>query len=200
MKEIEYLSPSSVSVWRKDQEAFYLQYMAMDRPPKIPQNAAMAVGSAFDAYSKSYLYQALFGHSGENNLYDLDVLFEKQVEAHNRTEARKAGGYVFECYRSSGALADLMIELNKSLDTPRFEFELKRKIMDGIVLLGKPDVIFTNQEGVKIILDWKVESHEWARGLPGVRYVTQTEDIHDVCVQIGEEVEARKAMPKEQRD
>jgi len=45
-----------------------------------------------------------------------------------------------------------------------------------------------------IILDWKVESHAWAKGLPGVTYVTTIEGIHDTCVRIGEEVELRKAM------
>lgn len=50
-----------------------------------------------------------------------------------------------------------------------------------------------------IILDWKAESHEWAKGLPGVTYVTETEGIHDALVRIGEEVEIRKALPKEER-
>jgi hypothetical protein len=50
-----------------------------------------------------------------------------------------------------------------------------------------------------IILDWKSESHEWAKGLPGVTYVTDTEGIHDALVRIGEEVEIRKALPKEER-
>jgi hypothetical protein len=50
-----------------------------------------------------------------------------------------------------------------------------------------------------LILDWKEESYEWARGLPGVRYYSTVEAIHDACVSIGDEVERRKALPKEQR-
>lgn len=43
-----------------------------------------------------------------------------------------------------------------------------------------------------VILDWKAESHTWAKGLPGVKYVTRLEDIHDMGVRIGEEVDIRK--------
>lgn len=51
-----------------------------------------------------------------------------------------------------------------------------------------------------IVLDWKEESYEWAHGLPGVRYYSNTQAIHDACVSIGEEVERRKAMSKEERE
>lgn len=47
-----------------------------------------------------------------------------------------------------------------------------------------------------IILDWKGESQEWAKGISGVRYVSSTEAIHDMCVQIGEEIDYRKELPK----
>lgn len=52
-----------------------------------------------------------------------------------------------------------------------------------------------------LILDWKEESQEWADGLPGVRYVRSIEALHDTCVEIGEEVEWRKAhrMPATER-
>ena len=46
-----------------------------------------------------------------------------------------------------------------------------------------------------VILDWKEESHEWAKGLDGVRYCTSIQQIHDMCVALGEEVEERKANP-----
>jgi uncharacterized protein DUF87 len=51
-----------------------------------------------------------------------------------------------------------------------------------------------------IILDWKAESHEWAKGLPGVTYVTDIEGIHDAGERIGQEVDIRKALPKEERE
>lgn len=45
-----------------------------------------------------------------------------------------------------------------------------------------------------IILDWKAASHSWAKGLPGVRYLTTEQAIHDCGVQIGEEVDRRKGQ------
>lgn len=49
-----------------------------------------------------------------------------------------------------------------------------------------------------IVLDWKrTEQFEWMRGLPGVRIVNDLEKIHDMGVQIGEEVETRIAGGKE---
>ncbi len=50
-----------------------------------------------------------------------------------------------------------------------------------------------------IIIDWKVESHEWAKGLPGVTYVSDVEDIHNVCVRIGQEVDMRRMLSPEMR-
>jgi len=50
-----------------------------------------------------------------------------------------------------------------------------------------------------IILDWKAESHEWAKGLPGVTYVTTEQGIHETGERIGQEVDIRKALPKEER-
>jgi hypothetical protein len=44
-----------------------------------------------------------------------------------------------------------------------------------------------------VILDWKMtEAYNWARGLPGVTYLTDLEAIHDFGVRIGEEVDIRK--------
>lgn len=50
-----------------------------------------------------------------------------------------------------------------------------------------------------VIMDWKVESHEWAKGLPGVTYVSNPDDIHDMCVRIGEEVDVRRNLAQEMR-
>lgn len=44
-----------------------------------------------------------------------------------------------------------------------------------------------------VILDWKEVSHTWADGLPGVAYVRDIADIHDMAVRLGEEVDLRKA-------
>jgi len=50
-----------------------------------------------------------------------------------------------------------------------------------------------------IILDWKVESHEWAKGLSGVRYVSDVAALHDECVRIGDEVDVRRMLSPDLR-
>lgn len=170
MRTPEYLSPSSLKCAEDDQEEFYFRYLAETRIPKIPQTQPMSVGSAFDAYVKSYLHHALFGENHkDSNKFQLQSLFESQVESHNRDWALVAGRYVFWCYKESGALSDLMLELNGAVDDPSFEFEVKGEVkgyregvtmdVEGMVLLGKPDIRFVNREGLHCIFDWKVNGY-----------------------------------------
>jgi hypothetical protein len=66
---------------------------------------------------------------------------------------------------------------------------------------GKSELLkgITAQAGHKgwftVILDYKEESQPWARNLDGVRYVTSIGKIHDMCVEIGEELMWRKENP-----
>jgi hypothetical protein len=168
MRNIEYLSPTSLKIWKTDKEAFYLQYLSDNRPPRLPQNQPMSIGSAFDAYAKSYLYTQLFG-AGHNPKYDFEALFEAQVEPQNRDWARQHGAYAFDQYKSCGALADLMLDLKKANGEPRFEFEVRgavhgyreaeQKQLSQVTLLGKPDVYFINEQGAEVILDFKVNGY-----------------------------------------
>lgn len=156
MRIPKYLSPTSLAKWHEseDHEEFYLQYLAETRPPRIPQTQPMAVGSAFDAHIKSYYHERLFG-KGSDPRFEFETIFEEQVEKHNRDWAHEAGLYVFEAYRVSGALNDLLSELQESDSAPRFEFKLEETIND-VPLLGKPDLYYIHKEGSPIILDWKV--------------------------------------------
>jgi len=88
----------------------------------MAQTAPMAAGSAFDAYVKAFLMRDFLESSDPR--FTLDALLTEQVEEHNREEARSVGKWIFEKYRDSGALADLMVELELSTTKPRFEFEL----------------------------------------------------------------------------
>ena len=65
----------------------------------------MSIGSAFDAFLKSHLHKVLFG--GTDPRFELEAIFEEQVESHNRDWAKVHGEYVFNFYRECGALADL---------------------------------------------------------------------------------------------
>jgi len=197
MREIQYLSPTSIGVFEESVSEFYLQYLANNRPPKLPQTQAMSTGSAFDAFAKSHLHQNLFG-KGKDPRFDLIALFEAQVETRNRDFAYGAGKHLFEQYQKSGALSDLMIQLSSAVGEPRFELEVRGVIngyregvtmtREGVVLLGKPDCFFINTHGAHVILDWKVSgycSDYGASPLPGyvsIRNDPKQSDQHkDAC-------------------
>lgn len=155
MRTPSYISPSALKVFMTNPETYYMQYLCETRLPKDPQTIHMAVGSAFDAYVKSFLYQAMFGRADK---FDFDTLFNKQVEEQNREDARGYGAHVFDIYKQSGQLFALLKELENALTTPRFEDTLEGEI-EGVKLLGKPDLYFISKEGVRVILDWKVNGY-----------------------------------------
>ncbi len=179
MREVKYLSPSQIALYEQSPELYYERYLSDNPPPRAPQNNAMAIGSAFDAYAKAYLHTALFG--GNDPRFELRTIFEAQVEPDLRAWAWDHGKYVFEQYKQSGALADLMLLLQKSHE-PRFEFEVRgavagyREGVEGefgeVVLLGKPDVDFVTDQGVHVILDFKVNGYcsQWPKS-PAPYYI-----------------------------
>lgn len=168
MKEIHYLSPTSIKLWDTDPQEFYLNYLSDNRPPRFPQTQPMSIGSSFDAYVKSHLYEGLFG-KGHNPKYDFTGLFEAQVEPQHRDWALEHGKYVFGQYQSAGCLADLMSELQRANGQPRFEFDVRGAVhgyregntaqIHEVTMLGKPDVTFTNHAGHPVILDFKVNGY-----------------------------------------
>lgn len=60
----------------------------------------------------------------------------------------------------------MMVELNASVTTPRFEFDLMGVVsheregieekLGDVPFLGKPDLFYTNKQGARVIHDWKV--------------------------------------------
>ncbi len=154
---MNYLSPTSVRLFTQDPELFYLRYLAKNKMKREPQTQPMSIGSAFDAYTKSYLHERLFG-KGANPQFDLEALFEAQVEEHNRDWAWHNGQYVFDAYKKAGCVADLMMELNQAVGTPRFEIKVQAEI-EGVPLLGIPDIFFINGLGARVIYDWKVNGY-----------------------------------------
>ena len=52
MKTPRSLSYSSMTLWEKNPEEFYLRYLAEHPAPRLPQEPPMAVGAAFDAWSR----------------------------------------------------------------------------------------------------------------------------------------------------
>lgn len=149
------LSPTGVSLFEQDKDAFYLKYLAKQKPPRSKQTQPMAVGSAFDAYVKSFLYGKLVGYDDK---YQREALFESQVESHNRDWAKDAGEHCFLFYRDCGALDQILRELRGGIGKPRFEFEISGEI-EGVPLLGKPDIFFMSKEGSRVVYDWKINGY-----------------------------------------
>lgn len=160
MREITHLSPTRLLAFEQDPQAFYLAYLADNRPQREPQTQPMSVGSSFDAWVKSFLYRELFG--SRDPAFEFEALFDAQVEPHNRDWAFSAGRHCFDRYASVGALNDLLSQLRSSVGEPRFELEVKGTIRHGrasVTLLGKPDLQWFNKHGLTLILDWKVNGY-----------------------------------------
>lgn len=161
-----------------------MRYLSDNRLKRDPQNKPMSIGSAFDAYVKSHLYELLFGKN-HNPDYSFETLFEKQVESQNRTWAKKHGAYAFICYKNSGALADLIKLLENAVGQPRFEIEIRDDIGVGMEVLGKPDLFFINKDGYHVVLDWKVNgwcSNNAISPYPGYVKLQPSGKMHKDCV------------------
>lgn len=139
MRRPEYLSPSAISRFVKDVESYYLYYLSDHPTPREPQTKPMAVGSAFDAFAKSYLHAALFGR-GSDARFELAAIFETQVEAAQRDWAMLHGARVFEFYKDCGALGGLLEEM-KLGSGARFEFELRGAVGSSAIVAGPPTMV-----------------------------------------------------------
>ena len=160
MRTPDYLSPTSIMLWKKDRMEFYRKYLG-PKIPRMPQTEAMSVGSAFDAYIKNYLASCLGMPEADGDL-SLDYLLEEQVEPHNRDFAFSAGRHCFEQYKELGATAELMKEL-ETADKVAFESTLQATVGEKVPLLGKPDLYYWRGSDL-IILDWKVNGYCSKRG------------------------------------
>ena len=178
MRKLRYLSPTSVAQFYANREEFYLQRLSESPPDRLPQTQPMSIGSAFDAYVKNYLHKKLYG---ESDAFALRPLFEKQVDKQHWPWAWENGKYVFESYKRSGALAALMVELEKAGSTIRFEGKVEGNIPcagipDGIPMLGYPDMDFRLPDGQTVVLDWKVNGYcGKARTSPKPGYINVTD-------------------------
>jgi len=154
------LSYSSMSLFYKDADEFYVRYLADHAAPRLPQEQPAAVGSAFDAYVKSMLAHALFGNTASTQ-FEFGSIFESQVEPQNRDFALTAGKRVFKAYKLCGAYDDLLKLLQQSIEPPRFEFKVDG-LINGTPFTGRPDCRFVldlGQGHIPCIYDWKVKGY-----------------------------------------
>lgn len=191
-----YLSPTSLKLFGTKREEWYMNYISPVRPPRIPQTLPMSIGSSFDAYVKSELYRSIYGDNDPK--FAFQALFEAQVEPQNRDTAKRDGAIAFAIYKSSGALADLVSELELASESPRFEIEVRgaiphqhesiRKPVGALTLLGKPDLCFLDNRGRMVIYDWKVNGfYSNSKTYPKRGYIsckTKAEDLgqHKDCM------------------
>lgn len=153
---IKYISFSAMQLFYQDRDNYVQKYLFHEYN-RIGQTPAMAVGSAFDAFVKSYLFKKLVSREDPN--YVFEFMFEQQVEPERRDQALLDGKLVFDRYNRSGALAGLEELLRGCVGEPRFEAEITAILPVNdlkIPILGKPDIYFINRNGARVIFDWKV--------------------------------------------
>jgi len=156
MREFKYLSPSGLSKFESSREQFYIQYLCPYRTQRPPQEPFMAVGSSLDAFVKSQIHNDVFGvKATEGTAFEFQTMFEAQVEPHVRDYALAMGRHLFDQYTGSGAYGLLLADIIQSPYPPQMEFEVKGTV-EGVNLLGKPDLRYFTKDGVHVITDWKV--------------------------------------------
>jgi len=118
MRKPTYLSHSSLALWGKDKEEFYIKHLAETRAPRIAQGSlyVRAAGS-FDAYAKSALHERLFGKGAAPSLQFQTILRESGRAAQRRFRNR-SWQYIFDCYVLTGAFDELLAMLEKSKEPP----------------------------------------------------------------------------------
>lgn len=152
----KFLSPSALSKFETDRVSFYEQYLSLVRKQRPPQQDYMAMGSGFDAHVKSSLHLALFGetkHKGSQ--FEFETIFESQVEPHIRDIVLERSKDLFDQYVESGAYHMLLADLVKSPMPPQMEFSVSGEV-EGVPMLGKPDLRYMSADRVHVVSDWKV--------------------------------------------
>lgn len=135
----ENISPTALMLYMENLGEFTMKYLTQVRAPKLQQTKPMAVGSAFDAIVKEYIRVNLGLPVGGDLWAQVEVPGMEGI-----------GKMIFEKYKASGALADLMLEIDRAGDL-RYEFDLKGNTPKGVPIQGKPDLAWGNR-----IIDWKV--------------------------------------------
>lgn len=116
----------------------------------------MAMGSAFDAHVKSAIHEAVFGVAAtKGSPYEFETIFESQVEPHVRDVVLPRSKDLFQQYVDSGAYPNLLADIVQSPFAPEMEFTAKGEV-EGVPLLGKPDLRYITKDHVHVIGDWKV--------------------------------------------
>jgi hypothetical protein len=134
----------------------------------------MGIGSGLDAIVKHEIHKNVFGlEATKGGQYDREGLFEEQVDSMLWDEVWPRAEDLWTQYKESGAFPALMSDIAASPYAPEMEFTIQGEI-NGVPLLGKPDLRYVTKEGVHVIADWKVNgaaSKTGASPVPGYQIV-----------------------------
>ena len=146
-RQIEYLSPSSLSQFEEDPLAFYFQRLGPIeyRPERDPQTYPMAVGSAFDALVKWRIAQ----RNGLDCPTPKEMIRENVVTPDRREEAILFGRGLADFYEECGALDDLA-------DTTSVEVLCDVATVPGTGKFGVPIKGEIDAVRGAVVHDWKV--------------------------------------------
>jgi hypothetical protein len=179
-----YISPSSLRQYETDKREFYLRYLCETPPPREPQTKPMAIGSAFDARIKALLEHRLLGRA---EMERAEFYLAAQVEEYNLSWARMHSLILLDAYIASGALGDLMIELENATEPPHLEMEVRGDVLFSgmnvfVPMLGRPDMWYKTKEQSDgstplVVLDWKVNGFCSARAPSPMRGYTRCRTI-----------------------
>jgi len=157
----KFLSPSSWMLFCKDKREWALKYLLKKDDggalvPKLKQTEPMALGGAFDCRVKSYLVERIYGSPEGYHApgYDFISLFEAAVDEENRDLVEEKSADVFAQYQASGALANLMFEVERA-DSDIYMETTVHGFVGEVPVMGKPDLHFSSGR-VRVIDDWKV--------------------------------------------
>lgn len=152
----KYLSPSALFKFEGDRATFFEKYLSSVRVKSPPQENFMAMGSALDAFVKSDIHTHVHGEQAtKGSQFEFQTLFESQVEPHARDEVLERSRDLWKQYNESGSYGLLLADILSSPYAPEMEFTAQGEI-DGIPLLGKPDLRYITKEHAHVIADWKV--------------------------------------------
>ena len=150
MRQLDYITPTRLSLYRKDKHLFYKRYQADHKWGQDPSTPAMMVGTAFDYYIKRWLCEQLGVVSGETSLPDDDWACGQGMRICEQYLARGGGGP--------------LLEMGGWGSSVEMEFGVSKLVCGtagaGVPLYGKPDLKITGRlaDGTMAhcILDWKV--------------------------------------------
>lgn len=137
LKELKYLSPTSLGEWTRCEMLFYLKRLSVHPYVSSPQTNPAAIGTMFDILVKLAIAQAIDYPVTED--FTLDALIKKNIEPQCEGIAVQAGNRLFAEYVRNGCLKRLIDEGVQYIELTKKEALLHAE--EEVVFLGLPDLM-----------------------------------------------------------